>query len=86
MSQPNVTEINVERTVAKLIVAKFNAYDDICEIDKATVSDAIALLKLQATVDANPLGLTPVESRIYRTLRWPLSTMSITPPSWPRQS
>lgn len=66
---PNVTQINVPRTVSKLIVAKFNADPEgSCEIDVDTLSDAIALLKLQAIIDDNPLDLTPIEGRIYRTL------------------
>jgi DNA-binding response OmpR family regulator len=66
---PNVTQINVPRTVSKLIVAKFNADPEgSCEIDVDTLSDAIALLKLQEIIDDNPLDLTPIEGRIYRTL------------------
>lgn len=70
MSQPpNVMQINVPRTVSRLIVAKFNADPEgSCEIDVDTLSDAIALLKLQAIIDNNPLDLTPIEGRIYRTL------------------
>jgi hypothetical protein len=69
MNQPNVTQINVERTVAKLIVAKYNADNEgRCDVDADTLNEAIALLKLQEVIDTNPLDLTPIEGRIYRTL------------------